>query len=114
MYVIEEGRLRAYVERDGQQDDIEYLRKGDCFGEVSVLQAAPRSATVEALTPCRLLALPVEPLTELLAECPTSAHGSKSVRCVSTSAGSPACRSTSPRRSSPPRSRRRPPSAPTR
>ena len=38
MYVVEEGRLRTYVERDGKQDDIEYLRKGDFFGEVSVLQ----------------------------------------------------------------------------
>ena len=70
LYVVEEGRLRTYVERDGKQDDIEYLRKGDVFGEVSVLQTAPRSATVEALTPCRLLALPVDRLTVLLAELP--------------------------------------------
>jgi ATP-binding cassette subfamily B protein len=70
LYVVEEGRLRTYVEKDGKQDDIEYLRKGDVFGEVSVLSDAPRSATVEALTPCRLLALPVDRLRALLEEIP--------------------------------------------
>jgi HlyB family type I secretion system ABC transporter len=71
VFLVEEGRLRTYVESDGKQEDIEYLRKGDVFGEVSVLRAAPRSATIEALTPCRLLALPVDRFTALLEEMPT-------------------------------------------
>src|SRR5262249_30611019 len=54
MYVVEEGRLRAFAEHNGQLADTEYLRKGDFFGEFSVFRATPRAATVEALTSCRL------------------------------------------------------------
>ncbi len=70
MYVIEEGRLRAFLERDGQRDDINYLRKGDSFGELSVLEGRPRTASVEALTPSRLLRLTPELFARLLDEYP--------------------------------------------
>jgi ABC-type bacteriocin/lantibiotic exporter with double-glycine peptidase domain/CRP-like cAMP-binding protein len=70
MYVVEEGRLRVYVDRNGAREDIEYLRRGDVFGEVSVLRNSTRTANVEALTPCRLLALPPERMREFLDEIP--------------------------------------------
>jgi HlyB family type I secretion system ABC transporter len=70
MYVIEDGRLRAFLERDGQRDDINYLRKGDSFGELSVLEGRPRTASVEALTPCRLLMLTPELFAQLLDQYP--------------------------------------------
>jgi ABC-type bacteriocin/lantibiotic exporter with double-glycine peptidase domain/CRP-like cAMP-binding protein len=70
MYIVEEGRLRAVVERDGVQDDIEYLRKGDVFGEIAVLKNRARTATVEALTSCKLLALSPDQLRTLLEEVP--------------------------------------------
>lgn len=70
MFFVEEGRLRAYVDADGKQADIEYLRKGDVFGEGSVLRSDPRAATVEALTSCRLLALPLERGRKLADEIP--------------------------------------------
>ncbi len=70
MYVIEEGRLRAFLARDGHRDDINYLRKGDSFGELSVLEGRPRTASVEALIPCRLLALQPELFKRLLDEYP--------------------------------------------
>lgn len=70
MYVIEEGRLRAFLERDGRRDDINYLRRGDSFGELSVLEGRPRTASVEALGPCRLLRLQPELFQHLLDEYP--------------------------------------------
>jgi HlyB family type I secretion system ABC transporter len=70
MYVIEEGRLRAFLERDGHRDDINYLRKGDSFGELSVLEGRPRTASVEALTSSRLLRLTPELFAKLLDEYP--------------------------------------------
>ena len=70
LYVVEEGRLRAFTERNGKQEDIEYLRKGDVFGEGSVLLDTRRAATVEALTDCKLLALPPDRLGALLEEIP--------------------------------------------
>jgi MFS family permease len=52
-YVIESGEIQATV--DGIQ--LRRLGTGDCFGEIAVLSHTPRTATVVALTPCRLFAL---------------------------------------------------------
>jgi ATP-binding cassette subfamily B protein len=57
MYVVEEGRLRVSVEEDGTRRYIRYLRRGDFFGELSLFKGEPRSTTVEAVSPCRLLRL---------------------------------------------------------
>ena len=70
MYVIEEGRLRAFLDQDGHHDDIRYLRKGDIFGELSMLEGRPRTASVEALTPSRLLRLTPGLFARLLDEYP--------------------------------------------
>jgi ATP-binding cassette subfamily B protein len=70
MYVVEEGRLRAYKKLDGQVRDVGYLRKGDFFGEASAFKGAPREATVEALTKTRLLALGRKTFDKLLASVP--------------------------------------------
>src|SRR5579859_2014165 len=70
MYVIEDGRLRAFLERDGHRDTINFLRKGDSFGELSVLEGRNRTASVEALTPVRLLRLTPALFERLLGEYP--------------------------------------------
>ena len=63
LFVVREGRLRVHV-ADG---DLAYLRKGDFFGEASVLRGQPRSAAVTAVSDAELLALPVAAYRELLA-----------------------------------------------
>ena len=70
MYVVEEGRLRAYKQVDGEQRDVAYLRKGDFFGEVSIFKGVAREATVEAVTSARLLCLRRETFKKLLAKAP--------------------------------------------
>jgi ATP-binding cassette subfamily B protein len=70
MYVIEEGRLRVYTKENGQRHYRSFLRKGDYFGEWSLLRGAPRSATVEAVTSCRLLRLTPETFAKLRSACP--------------------------------------------
>jgi ATP-binding cassette subfamily B protein len=70
MYVVRHGRLRAFKQRDGEDEDVGYLRTGDSFGEISVLRDAPRPATVEALTDCQLLELPVDTFRRLMGEQP--------------------------------------------
>ena len=52
-YAIGEGR--AAVESDGTV--LRELGEGDFFGEIALLRDVPRTATVRALTPLRLLAL---------------------------------------------------------
>jgi CRP-like cAMP-binding protein len=53
-YVVAEGRLGVWV--DGVQRP-HVLGPGDSFGEIALLHRVPRTATVAALTPVRLLAI---------------------------------------------------------
>jgi ATP-binding cassette subfamily B protein len=66
MYVVQEGRLRARREEGGQRRDLTYLRRGDFFGELSLMTGQPRAASVEAVTPATLLRLAPETFGTLL------------------------------------------------
>ncbi|HYT32081.1 MAG TPA: peptidase domain-containing ABC transporter [Thermoanaerobaculia bacterium] len=67
MYFVEEGHLRVFTEDEqGRRTYVAYLRKGDFFGELSVFRGSPRTASVEAVSACRLLALHAETLRNLL------------------------------------------------
>ena len=70
MYVVERGRVRVFTERDGRERDLAFYREGDFFGELAILTNAPRAASVEAATACRLLALAPETVRELKNEYP--------------------------------------------
>ena len=70
MYIVEEGRLRVFVEEDGGRRYLAYLRRGDFFGELSLFKGEPRSTTVEAVEPCRLLRLTETTFTHLLESYP--------------------------------------------
>jgi ATP-binding cassette subfamily B protein len=70
MYVIEDGRARAYQTREGRNEDLRYLRAGDFFGERSLFLDEPRDATVETVTDCKLLRFEPELFRRLLAEYP--------------------------------------------
>ena len=69
-YVVEEGRLRAFIEENGYRNYRTYLRKGDFFGEVSLFKGVPRTATIEAVSPCKLLQLRPETFAKLAADYP--------------------------------------------
>jgi CRP/FNR family cyclic AMP-dependent transcriptional regulator len=58
MYVIREGRVKVTkLSGDGREKILELLEAGSFFGEMSLLDSAPRSASVKALTEVRVLAL---------------------------------------------------------
>ena len=68
LYVIQEGRCRVHVAVEGQnrRRTVAYLRRGEYFGERSVFEGEPRTATVEAVSSCRLLKLTQETYQALL------------------------------------------------
>jgi len=70
MFVVEEGRLRAFRTENGFERNLAYLRRGDFFAERSLFRGEPRSASVEAIDDCILLRLPPSLYEALLAEHP--------------------------------------------
>jgi HlyB family type I secretion system ABC transporter len=57
LFIIEKGRARAFTALNGREHNLRFLREGDFFGELSILNGSPRTASVEAFTDCQLLSL---------------------------------------------------------
>jgi len=66
-FVIADGRVA--IERDGRQ--IAERGAGEVLGELAILSEGPRTATVTALTPCRLMVLGRREFRTLMDEQPS-------------------------------------------
>jgi len=55
MFVLVEGSARVVHRREGREIELAVLKVGDFFGELALVDSGPRSADVEAMTPCTLL-----------------------------------------------------------
>jgi len=75
LYLIEAGQ--AVVERNNLP--IAYLDEGDFFGEMSLLDGKPHNATVRAMTPLTVVALPAQDLQMLLERNPALASNLQTV-----------------------------------
>jgi cAMP-dependent protein kinase regulator len=58
MYFIHSGTVGITREQGGLSTELAWLKKGDFFGEMALVDGSPRSATATCLTPCRLLPVP--------------------------------------------------------
>lgn len=65
-YIIESGEAKAYKEADGHQVEVMTLRKGDYFGELALLNDAPRAATIRAMSRLKVATLGKKAFTRLL------------------------------------------------
>jgi ABC-type bacteriocin/lantibiotic exporter with double-glycine peptidase domain/CRP-like cAMP-binding protein len=54
MYVVQDGHLRVFTSAQGRTKYIAYLRRGDFFGEVSLFHNVSRTASVQAVSECKL------------------------------------------------------------
>jgi CRP/FNR family cyclic AMP-dependent transcriptional regulator len=59
LYIIIEGKVRAFVSNEGREVVLSTLGPGEYFGELA-FDEGPRSASVITLEPCRLLVVPRE------------------------------------------------------
>jgi CRP-like cAMP-binding protein len=66
MYVVKSGNLSVSI--DGKQ--VTTLRDDDIFGEMALIDSAPRSATVTAVSDCTLIALNEKRFLFLVHEAP--------------------------------------------
>ncbi len=66
-YIVRSGRAEVLVEGpDGAPESKALLGEGDCFGEEALLTGNPRSATIRAVEPVRLLTLEKEDFQKAL------------------------------------------------
>ena len=65
LYVLLSGQVRISKRAFGIQKVLQDLGPGECFGEMSLIECRSRSASVKALTACRLLRLGSEDIEVL-------------------------------------------------
>ena len=75
LYVIRAGEVEIFVQDDtGVRIVLETAREGDYFGEISLLDGKPRSATIRSDTVVRTLSLPAWNFGPLLDAHPSMAR----------------------------------------
>lgn len=57
MFVIQQGQVRISKAARGEDKTLAVLGPGEFFGEMAILNARPRNATAEAVSPLRVLVL---------------------------------------------------------
>jgi len=73
MYLVLEGELRARVMVDKKETTLSTMTAGDFFGEISLLDAGPRSADVIANSDSRLLKISSASFARVMREAPALA-----------------------------------------
>jgi len=66
LYIVVTGKVRVHI----GDKDLAILDKGSCFGEMSLFDAEPRSASVTAISNCDCLVLTQQQLYEAIDETP--------------------------------------------
>jgi CRP/FNR family cyclic AMP-dependent transcriptional regulator len=69
LYIIISGRLKVMMgDADGKEVILSILGPGEFFGEMGLIDDAPRSASVVAIEPCELLSIAKRDFKKCLAE----------------------------------------------
>jgi ATP-binding cassette subfamily B protein len=70
-YIIVRGKLRvSHAGHQNREVELQVLQDGEYFGEIALLESAPRTATVMTLQPSVLLALPRGQFLKMLDDWP--------------------------------------------
>jgi diguanylate cyclase (GGDEF)-like protein len=74
LYIVRSGSIRVSISlHDGREKDITQFSPGDFFGEMSIFENAPRSATCYAVVPSSLYALMGRDFYRLMKDSPSLA-----------------------------------------
>jgi CRP/FNR family cyclic AMP-dependent transcriptional regulator len=80
LFLVWDGELTCYIEHDNEKVQIGQITPGQYIGEVSIIDPGNATATVEAITPCKLLELTRINFTQLEKDHPVIA--SKLIRAL--------------------------------
>lgn len=70
LYIVISGHLKVFATLGERKIHLAELQDGDCFGEVSIFEPGPASATVRTITESCIWYLDVQHLQNFLHECP--------------------------------------------
>ncbi|MCU7852726.1 MAG: cyclic nucleotide-binding domain-containing protein [Candidatus Thiodiazotropha sp. (ex Monitilora ramsayi)] len=65
VYVLEQGHVAVFRYWENTRYKLRELRKGDCFGEMALMDFQPRSAEVVAIVKCRAIQISAAQLAML-------------------------------------------------
>jgi CRP/FNR family transcriptional regulator, cyclic AMP receptor protein len=76
LYVVTDGKIKlGRTSADGRENLLAILGPGQMFGELSLFDPGPRSATATAVTPCTMVSLGHDELLRWLEDQPSVARG---------------------------------------
>ena len=71
LYLIASGSVQVYMTgADGRETILSFLERGDFFGEMSLIDGEPRSASVRTVTDAQLMIIHREPFLTLIRQTP--------------------------------------------
>jgi len=71
LYLIASGTVQVYMTGvDGRETILSFLERGDFFGEMSLIDGEPRSASVRTVTDAQLMIIHREPFLSLIRKTP--------------------------------------------
>ncbi len=71
VFLIIQGKVAVIMEtEDGKESVLDHMEDGNAFGEMALIDNAPRSATIKTTTPCRFLILHKQEFKETAMEFP--------------------------------------------
>ncbi len=74
LFIIDSGKVKVFLsDQEGKEIVINVHGKGDYFGEIALLDDAPRSASVMTIEPCRVVLILKKDFEECLSQNPTIA-----------------------------------------
>ena len=73
MFILQEGKVKVVKQMAGHEIELGTMEKGDFFGEMSLLESEPRTASIIATKPCKVLVIQAGGLLVRLRRDPTLA-----------------------------------------
>lgn len=71
MYIIRKGTVSAFLNNeDGRQVNLNYMHEGEYFGELSLIDGKPRSASIMSVTDCEIILVSRASVQDLISKHP--------------------------------------------
>ncbi|MDY6787994.1 MAG: cyclic nucleotide-binding domain-containing protein [candidate division WOR-3 bacterium] len=70
VYMVKDGKIRIYLDRNGEKKQLAVISEGEFIGEMAIIDGKPRSASAEAIEDCVVLVLNRQSIQKQIEEDP--------------------------------------------